>query len=68
MVDVKNLGCIYFSYSRNLLFVLGSNCLSNLKSVLSTPLGIAVIATCIHNLSVLHQNGDAKVKVFANSN
>ena len=59
---------MYFSNLRNLLFVLGNNCLNNLKSVLSTPLGIAVIATCIHNLSVLHQNGDAKVKVFAHFN
>ena len=47
-----------------LFYITGNICVNNLKSVLSTPLGVAVIATCIHNLSILQQIDDAKVKVY----
>ena len=46
-----------------IFYITGNICVNNLKSVLSTPLGVAVIATCIHNLSILQQNDDANVKV-----
>ena len=41
----------------------GNVSLTNLKVVLSTPFGVLVLATCIHNLSLLLQNDDEAQRV-----
>jgi len=46
----------------------GIVCLNNLKSVLSTPLGVAVLATCIHRIALLVQSDDTLQKQEASLN
>ena len=37
--------------------------LTNVKLALSTPLGVAVVATCVHRLGLLLQNGTPLTQV-----
>ena len=43
--------------------MIGNICLNNLKSVISTPLGVAVMTTCIHGIGLLQQNDDIQLMV-----